>query len=66
MLEYLTVRLVCPEESPLSDEWLVKEPCLRSAQLVGEHLRYMATHQGQRLALMANKHLVPAGPARRP
>lgn len=51
VLEHLTVRLVRPEEIPRFNELLVKEHYLQSAQLVGEHVRYVATYQGQWLAL---------------
>ncbi len=51
VLEHLTVRLVRPEEIPRFDELLVKEHYLHSAQLVGEHLRYVAAGQSQWLAL---------------
>jgi hypothetical protein len=51
VLEHLTVRLVPSTESTPFDELIVKEHYLKSAQLVGEHLRYVATDKGQWLAL---------------
>ena len=51
VLNHLTVRLVCPGEQAQFDELIVKEHYLKSAHLVGEHLRYVATYKGQWLAL---------------
>lgn len=51
VLDHLEVRLVRPEEIPRFDALLVKEHYLHSAQLVGEHLRYVVLYQGQWLAL---------------
>lgn len=53
VLEHLTVRLVRPEEVARFDQLLVEHHYLKSAQLVGEHLRYVATYKGQWLALAA-------------
>lgn len=51
VLEHLTVRLIRPEERARFDQLLVEHHYLHNAQLVGEHLRYVATYQGQWLAL---------------
>jgi hypothetical protein len=51
VLEHLTVQLVRPKELARFDQLLVEHHYLKSAQLVGEHLRYVATYQGQWLAL---------------
>jgi hypothetical protein len=52
-LEQLTVRLIRADETAQFNELLIKEHYLHSAQLVGEHLRYVATYQEQWLALAA-------------
>jgi hypothetical protein len=51
VLEHLTVRLVRAEEVARFGELIVTHHYLKSAQLVGEHLRYVATYQGQWLGL---------------
>jgi hypothetical protein len=51
ILEHLTVRLVRPGEEARCDQLIVEHHYLKSAQLVGEHLRYVATYRGQWLAL---------------
>ena len=51
VLEQVTVRLVRHEETARFDELIVEHHYLHSAQLVGEHLRYVVTYKGQWLAL---------------
>jgi hypothetical protein len=51
VLEHLTVRLIRPEEVAQCNQLLVAHHYLKSAHLVGEHVRYVATHKGQWLAL---------------
>jgi Domain of unknown function (DUF4338)/DDE_Tnp_1-associated len=51
VLEGLTVRLVTPAEIERFNQLIVQEHYLHNAHLVGEHLRYVATWQGQWLAL---------------
>ena len=51
VLEHLTVRLVQPHEIERCDRLLVEHHYLKSAQLVGERLRYVATYKGQWLGL---------------
>lgn len=53
VLERLTLRLVQPHEQERFDQLIVQHHYLKTATLVGEHLRYVATHQGQWLALAA-------------
>jgi hypothetical protein len=53
VLARLEVRLVRPQEVPQFDHLLTEHHYLKSAQLVGEHLRYVATYRGQWLALSA-------------
>jgi hypothetical protein len=53
VLEHLTVRPVQPRESQRFDQLLVAQHYLKSAELVGEHLRYVATYKGRWLALAA-------------
>jgi hypothetical protein len=53
VLEHLTVRLVGSEEVARFDQLLVEHHYLKSAQLVGEHLRYVARYKGQWLAVAA-------------
>jgi len=53
VLDHLTVRLIRPHEVGRFDRLLVEHHYLRSAALVGEHLRYVATYRGQWLALAA-------------
>jgi Druantia protein DruA len=53
VLDHLTVRLIQPHERPRFDQLLVAHHYLKSAELVGEHMRYVATYQGQWLALAA-------------
>jgi hypothetical protein len=51
VLDQMTVREVRPEEIPRFNQYLEQEHYLKSAQLVGEHLRYVATWKGQWLAI---------------
>ena len=53
VLEHLTVRLIEPHEVQRFDELILRHHYLKSAELVGEHLRYVATYQGCWLALAA-------------
>lgn len=53
VLEHLTVRLVQPHEIERFDQRIVEHHYLKSAELVGEHLRYVAIYKGQWLALAA-------------
>lgn len=51
VLEHLSVRLVQPEEGARFDALMVEHHYLKSAHLVGEHLRYVVIYQGQWLGL---------------
>ena len=51
VLEHLTLRLVQTHEVPRYDTLMAAEHYLKSARVVGEHLRYVATYRGQWLAL---------------
>jgi predicted transposase YbfD/YdcC len=51
ILSRLLVRSVRPDEVERFDELLAQHHYLKNAQLVGEHLRYVAEHRGQWLAL---------------
>lgn len=53
VLRELVVRPICPHERARFDQMLVAHHYLKSATLVGEHLRYVATHRGRWLALLA-------------
>jgi hypothetical protein len=53
VLEHLTVRPVHPHEIQRLDQLIVAHHYLKSAELVGQHLRHVATYQGQWLALAA-------------
>jgi len=53
VLEHLTVRPVHPHEIQRFDQLIVAHHYLKSAELVGQHLRYVATYKGQWLALAA-------------
>jgi hypothetical protein len=53
VLRELIVRPVRPGERARCDALLVEHHYLHSATLVGEHLRYVATHRGRWLALLA-------------
>jgi hypothetical protein len=51
VLEQLTVRLVQPREVARFDELIVEHHYLKSAPMVGEHLRYVGTYKGRWLGL---------------
>lgn len=53
VLRALVVRPIRPAERARFDQLLVEHHYLRSAALVGEQLRYVATHRGRWLALLA-------------
>jgi predicted transposase YbfD/YdcC len=53
VLRELVVRLLRPAERARFDSLLVEHHYLKSAALVGEHVRYVATHRGRWLALLA-------------
>ena len=53
VLEHLTLRLIKAKERARFDQLLEEEHYLKSAQLVGETLRYVVTFRGQWLALAA-------------
>src|SRR5262245_19193604 len=52
LLEGVQVRLTQPEERERFDQIIVRGHYLHSAELVGQHLRYVAEYQGQWVALM--------------
>jgi hypothetical protein len=47
------VRLLAPEERERFDQLLLTEHYLKSTQLVGEQVRYVAEYQGQWVGLLA-------------
>lgn len=51
LLQGVELRLLQPEERARFDQLLITEHYLKSAQLVGEQLRYVAEYQGQWVAL---------------
>ena len=51
VLEHLTVRPVEPHEIERFDALIIAHHYLKNARVVGEHIRYVATHQGQWLGL---------------
>ena len=51
VLSEMQVRLVRPKEVSTCDELIIREHYLHSAQLVGEHLRYVVVWKGRWLAL---------------
>ena len=53
ILEQLTVQPIAPHETERFDQLIVQHHYLQRSELVGEHLRYVATYQGQWLALAA-------------
>jgi len=53
VLEHLTVRPLAPYETERCDQLIVQHHYLHRSELVGEHVRYVATFQGQWLALAA-------------
>lgn len=63
VLQGLEVRLISPEEQPRWEQAVSEHHYLKNATLVGEHLRYVATFQGQWLACLGwsapARHLKP-------
>jgi hypothetical protein len=53
ILDELCVRLIEPHEQARFDQLVAQHHYLHNASLVGEHLRYVATHQGEWLGLAA-------------
>ena len=53
LLEGVQVRLIKPDERERFDQMMVEEHYLKSAQLVGEQLRYVAEYKGQWVGLIA-------------
>jgi hypothetical protein len=53
LLAGVQVRLIEPAERPQFDHLMATEHYLRSAELVGEQLRYVAEHEGQWVALLS-------------
>jgi predicted transposase YbfD/YdcC len=53
ILIHLVVAPISPDEVDRFDQLLTQHHYLKEAQLVGEHLRYVATYRGQWLALAA-------------
>jgi len=53
VLDHLTVRPLAPHERERCDRLIVQHHYLKSIELVGEHLRYVATYRGEWLALAA-------------
>lgn len=53
VLVHLVVAPIRPDEVDRFDQLLTQHHYLKEAQLVGEHLRYVATYRGQWLALAA-------------
>ena len=53
VLEHLTFRPIALHEAERFDQLIVQHHYLQRSELVGEHLRYVATYQGQWLALAA-------------
>lgn len=51
ILTYLCVELVPPDGVARFDELITQHHYLKNAEVVGEHLRYVATYRGQWLAL---------------
>ena len=51
VLTHLVVRLVRPDEVGRFNELIIQHHYLKSSQIVGEHLRYVAEYRGQWLAL---------------
>jgi len=51
ILIHLVVELVAPNQLECFEQQLVQHHYLKNAQVVGEHLRYVATYRGQWLAL---------------
>jgi len=63
VLQRLDVRLISPAEQPRWEQEVSEHHYLKNATLVGEHLRYVATFQGQWLACLGwsapARHLKP-------
>ena len=53
ILDGLEIRLITLEETAKFNELVVKHHYLKSSRLVGEHMRYVATFEGEWLALGA-------------
>ncbi len=53
LLDGVHVRLLREQERPRYDELLDKQHSLKSGQLVGEQLRYVAEYEGEWLALLS-------------
>ena len=53
LIDGVQVRLLEPTERERFDQLMVEQHYLKSAQLVGEQLRYVAEHQGQWVGLIA-------------
>jgi hypothetical protein len=53
LLDGVQVRLLDSKERERFDQWMVQEHYLKSAQLVGEQVRYVAEYQGQWVGLVA-------------
>ena len=53
LLQGVELRLLQPEERARFDQLLITEHYLKSAQLVGEQLRYVAQYQGHWVALLS-------------
>jgi len=53
LLEGVQLRLLQPEERARFDQLMLTEHYLKSAQLVGEQLRYVAEYQGQWVGLLS-------------
>src|SRR5713101_1086551 len=51
VLAHLVVRLVPADQVEQCDQLITEHHYLKSAQLVGEHLRYVAEYRGQWMAL---------------
>jgi len=53
LIEGVQVRLLQPGERPRFDQLLIEQHYLKSAELVGEQVRYVAEYQGQWVGLLA-------------
>jgi hypothetical protein len=53
LLDEVQVRLLQPEERARFDQLLIEQHYLKSADLVGEQIRYVAEYQGQWVGLLA-------------
>ncbi|WP_136061743.1 hypothetical protein [Pontiella sulfatireligans] len=52
ILDGLTIRLIRRDEHGCDEQLIDKQHCLKSAQLVGEQLRYVVEYDGEWLALL--------------